>query len=215
MDSSINAAIWQSLEFLSWVIRKSPDDWEMKQTDRPLVKVLCSTTLLHGVEHLYSRILLRKRVERSSGVGVYPYTQYKTGWEAYLLLAPMMRSKPKSNGGRERGVRPNEWAKSHVIEGQATFKKTLFKRTVEWDCTWIMEVEWKSCTVAATYRWVQFGWQPNLFITIEAALQFTSIKFNYTPTPKPSAKTIIMASTMPCTGVQLKIWRHVSFMVKI
>ena len=38
MDSSINAAIWQILELLSWVIRKSPDDWEMKQRDTPLDK---------------------------------------------------------------------------------------------------------------------------------------------------------------------------------
>ena len=32
-----------------------------------------------GVEYLYSKILLRNGVERSSGVGVDPYTQYKTG----------------------------------------------------------------------------------------------------------------------------------------
>ena len=35
--------------------------------------------LLHGVEHLYSKILLRNRVERGSGVGVDPYTRSKTG----------------------------------------------------------------------------------------------------------------------------------------
>ena len=37
-----------------------------------------STTLLRGVEHLYSKILFRNGVERSSGVGVDPYIQYKT-----------------------------------------------------------------------------------------------------------------------------------------
>ena len=36
---------------------------------------ICSTP---GVEQLYSKILLRNRIERSSGVGVDPYTQYKT-----------------------------------------------------------------------------------------------------------------------------------------
>ena len=36
---------------------------------------ICSTP---GVEQLYSKILLRNGVERSSGVGVDPYTQYKT-----------------------------------------------------------------------------------------------------------------------------------------
>ena len=32
--------------------------------------------LLHGVEHVYSKILLQSGVERSSGVGVDPYTHY-------------------------------------------------------------------------------------------------------------------------------------------
>ena len=45
---------------------------------RCLVNLLCSTTLLHGVEHLYSKILLWNGVERSSGVEEDPYTQYKT-----------------------------------------------------------------------------------------------------------------------------------------
>ena len=40
--------------------------------------MLFFTTLLHGVEHLNSKILLQNGVERSSGVGVDPYTQYKT-----------------------------------------------------------------------------------------------------------------------------------------
>ena len=40
-----------------------------------------STTLLHGVEDLYSKILLRSGVERSSGVGVDPYTRHKTETE--------------------------------------------------------------------------------------------------------------------------------------
>ena len=36
---------------------------------------ICSTP---GVEQLYSKILFRNGVERSCGVGVDPYTQYKT-----------------------------------------------------------------------------------------------------------------------------------------
>ena len=44
------------------------------------------STLLHGVEHLYSKILLRNGVERSSGVGVDSYTQYKTCNNYYLTL---------------------------------------------------------------------------------------------------------------------------------
>ena len=39
---------------------------------------ICSTP---GVEYLYSKILLRNGVERSSGVGVDPYTQYKTDYQ--------------------------------------------------------------------------------------------------------------------------------------
>ena len=42
---------------------------------RSLLKLLCSTTLLHGVEHLYSKILLQNGIERSSGVGVNPSTR--------------------------------------------------------------------------------------------------------------------------------------------
>ena len=38
---------------------------------------ICSTP---GVEQFYSKILLRNGVERNSGVGVDPCTQYKTEW---------------------------------------------------------------------------------------------------------------------------------------
>ena len=53
--------------------------------------------LLHGVEHLYSKILLRNRVERSSGVGVDPYTQYKTASDQPCLAKLRFREFTLSN----------------------------------------------------------------------------------------------------------------------
>ena len=65
---------------------------------------ICSTP---GVEQLYSKILLRNGVERSSGVGVDPYTQYKTAIRHRWTFTTFGLSK--------NGLRCNVLSKSVVL----------------------------------------------------------------------------------------------------